>query len=120
MGGKKHLSVGEAAEKVAAACQLPGSGQTTGWFVLRECAEVLLLDRLRVLDLLQALVDEPEIENIQALVRAEIAQSGSNTSKANPVYGQLVPERQADGTTVMRDTRTGVAYSTSTGRKVEV
>lgn len=41
-------------------------------------------------------------------------------SETEVAHCTLVPERQADGTTVMRDPKTGVAYSPSTGLKVGV
>lgn len=70
-------SINEACERVQVASQLRGTGQTVGWFRLRDCAAVLLEDRMRLLELLRRVADEPNIDRARALADAEIDGSKS-------------------------------------------
>ena len=73
-------TVAEAVQRVTAAG--PGNGQTRGWFALLACAEVLVEDRLRLLELLRRVADEPNIDRARALADAYLY----GTRPASQVY----------------------------------
>lgn len=52
---------------------------------------------------------------LQGLLNLEIQRQATKSAPVALVFDSRAPDLQADGTTLMRDPKTGIAYSASTG-----